>query len=178
MGAAQDIYNELIAPVEERMMRAVARITRDPNDAADAFQNAAAFIWKNLKKIHRHPNPHAYILSVCASAACDVLRQRRRWERHKPLTEGNQTPAPSPADPQRAVIAADNERIVLKAIASLPRNQAQAVLLRLVEGESFETIAEALSCTRETARSHVSKGKARLRDFLTQNHLLTEGRPT
>ena len=44
MGAAQDIYSELIAPVEQRMMHAVARITRDPDDAADAGVTDGCFI--------------------------------------------------------------------------------------------------------------------------------------
>ena len=175
MGAAQDIYSELIAPVEQRMMRTVARIARNPDDAADAFQNAVAFIWKNLKKIHHHPNPHAYMLSVCASAAYDIVRQRVRWDRQTPLADSSKLPASSSADPERAVMAVESERIVLMAIASLPRNQAQAVLLRVVEDESFENIAEALNCRTATARSHVSKGKARLRGILTQHRLLPEG---
>ena len=178
MGAAQDIYGELIAPVEQRMMRTVARITRNPDDAADAFQNAVAFIWKNLKKIHCHPNPQAYILSVCASAAYDTLRHKRRWERHTPLTDNSKLAASPGSGPESAALAAEGERILLMAIASLPRNQAQAVLLRIVEEESFESIAAALNCGPATARSHVSKGKARLRDILAQYRLLPEGGQT
>jgi RNA polymerase sigma factor (sigma-70 family) len=175
VGAAQEIYTELIAPVEQRMMHTVARIAHDPDDAAEAFQNAATFIWKNLKKIHHHPNPHAYILSVCASAAYDILRQKKRWERQTSLTDSSKLPASSSSGPECASMAAERERILLKAIATLPRNQAQAVLLRVMEDESFENIAEALNCGTATARSHVSKGKARLRDILTQHRLLAEG---
>ena len=176
VSAGQDIYNELIAPVEQRMMRTVTRITRDPDDAADAFQNAVTFIWKNLRKVHRHPNPHAYILSVCASAAYDVLRQKLR-RRHAPIPDSGRLAASAGSGPERAVMDAERERILLAAIASLPRNQAQAVLLRIVEEESFENIAEALNCGTATARSHVSKGKARLRDILSQHRLLSEGEP-
>ena len=175
MGAAQEIYSELIEPVEQRMMHTVARIARDPDDAAEAFQNAATFIWKNLKKIHRHPNPHAYILSVCASAAYDILRQKKRWERQTSLTDISKLPASSSSGPECASLTAEREGILLKAIASLPRNQAQAVLLRVVEDQPFENIAEALNCETATARSHVSKGKARLRDILAEYSLLPEG---
>ena len=40
MNDRQQEYERLIAPIEARMMRAVWRISRDPNDAEDAFQEA------------------------------------------------------------------------------------------------------------------------------------------
>lgn len=70
MSAADELYRELIEPIEERMMRAVSRIVRDPDDAADAFQNALVYIWKDLKKIHSHPNPPSTSRRSTASACC------------------------------------------------------------------------------------------------------------
>jgi len=161
---ANEIYNELIAPIERRMMSSVTRIVRNPEDAADTLQNALTSIWKNLKKIHHHPNPHAYILRVCVNAAYDTLRKRRR-RNEQPLDEMEGS-IPSHGGSESPAIALVREREVLSAIASLPRNQAEAVLLRVVEDQPFQSIAEALGCREETARSHVSKGKARLREIL------------
>ena len=56
------LYKKLISPIEKRMIGIVARIMRDPEDAADVFQEVLALIWSKLERIDRHPNPHAYII--------------------------------------------------------------------------------------------------------------------
>ncbi len=149
------------------MKSVVAGIVTDPDDAADAFQNALVYIWKHLRKIHRHPNPHGYIIKVCISSAYDVLRQStRRREREsaasvEPETAG-QSDGTSDGDQQDQQIVP----LIREGISLLPRKQAQAVLLRLLEDQQFDVIGRVLGCSEVTARSHVSKGLARLREHL------------
>jgi RNA polymerase sigma-70 factor, ECF subfamily len=162
------LYSELIAPIEERMKRTVARIVHDPEDAADALQNALASLWNNLEAAHRHPNPHAYILAICIYSSYDTIRKRSRLsQRHISLDEVTGTElASSMASPDIHALDNEKERVVTLAVASLPPQQALAVFLRLVEGESFHVIAETMGCREATVRSHVSKGKAGLRELL------------
>jgi RNA polymerase sigma-70 factor, ECF subfamily len=166
LNAAHRIYDELIAPIQERMKRTVARVVRDPEDAADTFQNALASIWKNLRKIHRHPNPQACILGICVNASYDTLRKRSRVGKREVGVEKLSEFSSSQDGPDGYAFGRERERTILSAVASLPPNQATAVFLRLVEGESFAAIAEAIGCREATARSHVSKGKAGLRELL------------
>ena len=148
------------------MKSVVAGIVSDPDDAADAFQNALIYIWKHLRKIHRHPNPHGYIIKVCISSAYDVLRQSaRRRERESVASVELETVGQSDG-------ASDGEQqivpLIREGISTLPRKQAQAVLLRLLEDQQFDVIARVLGCSEVTARSHVSKGLARLREYMTE----------
>ena len=175
MPTADDIYRKLIEPIEDRMIRTIARITRDPDDAEDTLQNALAAIWTDFGKICRHPNPHGYILRVCISAAYDTLRKRRRRERRESPMEFEVV---SSGGPESTLLIRESERAVIQAISSLPRQQAEAVLLRVLGDEPFDSIASALACSEATARSHVSKGKARLREILSDldRNLVTEER--
>lgn len=168
MTAAQELYFELISPIEDRMKRTVVRIVRDPDDAADTLQNALAQIWKNLKKVHHHPNPQASILGICINAAYDTLRRKARSSGRQISIDDAATPdPPSPSEaPDAYAIGREKEALIAAAVASLPPHQSVAVFLRLVEGESFRTIAEAIGCREATARSHVSKGKEGLRLLL------------
>ena len=166
MSAADEIYLWLIAPIEERMMRAVTRLVRDPDEAADAFQNALAQVWRDLEKIRRHPNPRAYILRVCVSAAYDALRRRaRRGRREGPLENAGEA-APAPGDPARSALERERREEVLAALAALPPQQAQALVLRAIEDQPFDVVAQALGCSEATARSHVRKARGRLRKLL------------
>lgn len=164
----EQIYRELIEPVEERMVRAIARLLRDPDDAADALQNALASIWKRRAKIRKHANPPAYILSACISASYDLLRKRARERRREKSFDGASVPNPaSPAANQREeLFRREFEEQLLRQIGALPRKQAVAVTMRIVEEESFVAIAQSLGCSEVTARSHVSKGRARLKQTL------------
>jgi RNA polymerase sigma factor (sigma-70 family) len=166
MDAAEQLYRDLIEPIEGRMVGVVLRIVRHADDADDALQDALARVWKLLPRIHRHPNPHGYILRICMSAAYDTLRARGRLAARESALDA----AAEPADPPKqldGLTAAEAQAALLDGLKSLPDAQRRAVLLRLVQEEPFETIALELGCTSATARSHYSKGRAQLRGLLS-----------
>lgn len=159
-------YDTLINPIEERMIRSVWRIVRDPDDFEDAFQEALATVWKRLAQIRRHPNPSALVLRICVNAAYDVLRKKtklRRREELNAIPESYPDAAPSPHEQLRGKC---EETEIFQAIGQLPRNQAEAVLLRFVQDLSYPEIAQALGCSENTARQHIARARARLCEML------------
>jgi RNA polymerase sigma factor (sigma-70 family) len=163
-------YERLIAPIEDRMIRAVWRIVRDPNDADDALQEALLTIWKRWSQVRKHPNPQALVLRICIHSAYDILRQKARrmkWQDADAVTEAIPDTAAS-----MTLKLADHQQgeQVLKAIARLPKNQAQAILMRAVEEISYGDIALAMGCRESTVRKHVARARTRLRILLS--HLI------
>ena len=162
MEKSDELYERLISPIEKRMIGIVARIVRDPEDAADVFQEVLALIWAKLDRIDRHPNPHAYIIRICITRSYDALRKRARRRRREIRLESIQ----AKIWPARSLgyIKEEGGRVtaIREAIAMLPPNQGQAVLLRIMEDSPYHVIAGILGCSEATARSHFSKGKARL----------------
>jgi len=161
MGKSDELYERLISPIEKRMIGIVARIVRDPEDAADVFQEVLALIWAKLKRIDRHPNPHAYIFRICITRSYDVLRKRARRRRREIRLESIQAKM-WPARSLAYIEDGDRVTAIREAIAMLPPKQGQAVLLRVMEDFPYHMIAGVLGCSEATARSHFSKGKARL----------------
>jgi len=139
----------------------VARIVRDPEDAADVFQEVLALIWAKLERIDRHPNPHAYIFRICITRSYDALRKRARRRRREIRLESIHAKM-WPARSLGYIEEGDRVTAIREAIAMLPPNQGQAVLLRIIEDFPYHMIAGVLGCSEATARSHFSKGKARL----------------
>lgn len=170
MSHADSTYEQLIKPIESRMIQTVWRVLRDPDDADDAMQEALSRIWRRLKQIERHPNPKALLLRMTANTAYDMLRRRIRRQKHEspqlvPATLRDSRPNPSDRLLQRQC-----QVEISAAISRLPRNNAIAILMRLVQEQPYEAIAEALGCSPATARIHVSRGRAKLRQKLA--HLL------
>lgn len=87
METNNDMYERLIDPIEERMIAVVTRIMQDHHDAMDVFQEVLAVVWKKLKTIDRHANPHAYILRICVTRSYDALRKKARYRREARLQQ-------------------------------------------------------------------------------------------
>lgn len=162
MNSGHGDYERLVRPIEDRMIRSVWRIVRDPDDADDAFQEALTTIWKRLNRIRRHPNPHALILRICVNSAYGVVRQRARHQNREKLEPLPETlPDPSPSAAER-ISGREKREEIFQAISRLPRKQAQAVLMRFVEELPYSQIAQALGCREVTVRKHVARARSRL----------------
>ncbi|MFI5455683.1 MAG: RNA polymerase sigma factor [Isosphaerales bacterium] len=81
MSSSFPLYQQIIEPIEDRMIRSVWWITRNAQDAEDAMQNALMAIWKRRHRISQHAIPQALALKICIDAACDVARRRARDRR-------------------------------------------------------------------------------------------------
>ncbi len=160
-------FEQLIKPVEHQMMRSIWRIVRDPEMAKDVLQESLTKIWKRLDRIRSHPNPRALILKICLNAAIDSLRKRKRLHQHEKAERLHRFPIQSDATAYEALERKKIETEILKAISRLPRRQAVAVLMRIIQDQPYEVIAQAMECSETTVRIHVSKGRARLRAWLS-----------
>jgi RNA polymerase sigma factor (sigma-70 family) len=163
-------YDLLVRPMEGRMMRTVWRIVRHREAAEDALQDALAVIWKKRDAVARHPKPEALILRIAVTAAYDALRKSRRRLRHETAgMAGERADADAPPV-TKALEDRDLRAAILGAIACLPRRQATAVILHIVEEQSYEEVARAMGCSASTARVHVLRGRAGLVRMLAGEH--------
>jgi RNA polymerase sigma-70 factor (ECF subfamily) len=163
-------YEQFVAPLENRMLRSIWRVVRTEEDARDTLQEALAVIWRKQDIIKRHPNPRALILKICLDCAYDALRKNRRFQ-HPTETGiptrvayevGFQLRAPqTPGFPYNG--SADSGQEILAAVGRLTRNQALAVLMRIVQDEPYAAIAQVLGCSEVTARIHVLRARANLK---------------
>jgi RNA polymerase sigma-70 factor (ECF subfamily) len=163
-------YERLIAPIENRMIRCVWRIVRDPDDAEDALQDALLTVWKRWGQVRKHPNPHALILRICINSAHDMLRHKARrgkWLEAGAIPENIPDSSPSAA---QGISGAEQGAQVLRAIGCLSKNQARAILMHAVEEIPYGDIAAAMDCREVTVRKHVARARARLRTLLS--HLI------
>ncbi len=161
------LYERLVQPVEDQMMRSIWRIVRNPEDAKDALQDALAAIWKRLDRVRRHPNPHALILKICADSAYDTLRKRMRRSTRETSSQPPEIASGAESLAPEQLIEQQEEEEILSAITQLPRNQAVCVLMRFVQERSYQDISEAVGCSPTTARIHVTRGRAKLQGVLS-----------
>ncbi len=160
-------FEQLIEPIEHQMMRSIWRIVRDPEMVKDTLQDSLAKIWKRLGRIRNHPNPHALILKICLNTAIDSLRKRKRLRHHEKAEALHNFSAQSAATASETMERKIIEAEILKAISRLPRKQAVAVLMRIVQDQPYDVIAQAMECSETTVRIYVLRGRKRLRGWLS-----------
>jgi RNA polymerase sigma-70 factor (ECF subfamily) len=162
----QPTYDQIVRPIEDRMIRSIWRVVRNPQDAEDALQDALVVVWKQWDRIRRHPNPQSLVLKICIDAAYDVTRRRLRQGRISELDQAAVEQAGVAQLPAETMVNREQYAQIVTAIHRLSRQQATAMLMRAVQGQSYEEIAAVLGCTPATARKHVARSRQRLRVWL------------
>jgi RNA polymerase sigma-70 factor, ECF subfamily len=169
MNGSDSLWQQIVQPIEDRMIRSVWRITRNAQDAEDAMQNVLMAIWKRQHQISKHPSPQALILRMCIDAACDIARRRgrdlRRTEPHDPADQL----ADDAQLPWEEIAQRELSGEIVTAISRLSRCQALAITLHVFEELPYEKIAAAMNCTAATARKHAERARDHLRVVLAKH---------
>ncbi|GAA3506169.1 SigE family RNA polymerase sigma factor [Streptomyces prasinosporus] len=131
----------------------------DRQRAEDLLQEALVKLWFAWPRVAEQA-PEAYVRKVLVRMA--ARSARRRWWGERPTEE--LPDRPEPGDVSAAV--AERSRLEAALAALTPRQRA-AVVLRSYEDLPEAQVARALGCPVGTARSHASRGVARLRHLLS-----------
>jgi RNA polymerase sigma-70 factor (ECF subfamily) len=169
MNSVDSLYQQIIEPIEDRMIRSVWRIAQNAQDAEDAMQNALLAIWKNKHRISGHASPRALVLRICIDAASDVVRRRGRDRRKIDPHDSADGLVDGARSPCEELAQRELSGEILTAINRLSRRQALAITLRSLEELPYEQIAAAMNCTEATVRKHVERARAHLRIVLAKH---------
>ncbi|MFD8590602.1 SigE family RNA polymerase sigma factor [Streptomyces sp. NPDC059637] len=152
-------YDAFVAARWSALFRLARLLTGgDPHRAEDLLQESLVKLWFVWSKVADEA-PEAYVRKVLVRAA--ARSARRRWWSERPVDE---LPEVAAAGDVSAAVA---ERSRLEAaLALLSPQQRAAVVLRYYQDLSDRQVAETLGCPVGTARSHASRGVARLRRLL------------
>ncbi len=144
--------------------RVALRVTGTADDAADAAQEALVKLWRHGTDVPPDKQ-RAWAARVARNAALDLLRSRKiRPQPHA----GDLAPDPESPDalPDALAEAADLRTGLDAALADLGEPFRSLVVLRDVEGLSYDEIAEALELPLTTVKVYLHRARTRLRAAL------------
>lgn len=124
---------------------------RDHHDAEDATERTFLAALRALPEFrHEGATFRAWLFRIAHNTIINARRSRFR-RRTEPLPDGLDRIAPN-ADPAGLVVEADEARRVLRAVAELPDDRRQVVLLRFVDGLSSREIGQVMDRSEGAAR--------------------------
>ena len=168
-------FEELARAEEAALYGHVARILGPGADAEDVVQDAFLSAWRSIASFSG-PSFRAWIFRIGRNRAIDIIRARRRRGevRMEPDVDEGTTDWAEPVDggPDLLTLAAGREAAaaVERALAGVPPEQRDALLLRDVQGFSYEEIAEITASELGTVKSRIHRARLSVR-----NDLLTRG---
>jgi len=167
-----EAFSEIYRTYEDMVFNLSLRLSGDPDRAADLTQEVFLRVYRHLEGFRGRSSLKTWIYRVAVNHCRSRLRRRvfrlepfeRTTDDRDPMAEV----ADSRRDPEELALAGDAERIVQRALGELPRSFREAVVLRDIEGLSYEEIAEVLGVRIGTVRSRIARGRRRLSDLLTE----------
>jgi len=170
-----DAYGEIVARYSGRLLNFVLRFVGDRETAEDIVQETFLRSFRKRREYRAIANFSTWLFTIAGNLAKSELRRRKRW-RFLSLNrdEESQTGFELPDESFRPDLVAESslaDTQIQQAIAQLPDNYREVILLRDVEGMSYQEIARVVRCPVGTVKSRVNRARIRL-----QQKLRNEGR--
>lgn len=168
-------FDMLVLKYQRRVERLLSRSVRDPADVADLCQETFLAAYKALPAFRGDSAFYTWIYRIAINAAKRHHGHRARHKPHESLddTDGTFGTDLSPSDdatPEALLASRQLAAGLNAAVEALAEDQRRALLLREVDGLSYDEIADLLDCPPGTVRSRIFRAReavaARLRPLL------------
>ncbi|HQZ95126.1 MAG TPA: sigma-70 family RNA polymerase sigma factor [Pyrinomonadaceae bacterium] len=174
----ESAFAEIMQRYRNPLTNYLYRFLNDYEEAVDLAQETFVRVYFALDRYHTQYAFSTYIYRIATNLAISEIRRRKR-RKLLSLTGLFQGEDDSEVEfqPTDGKILADEElvddersQIIAKAIAALPEKYRVPVILRDVEGKSYDEVAQIMELGLGTTKSRISRGRALLKEKL-QNYL-------
>ncbi|MFD7657281.1 RNA polymerase sigma factor SigM [Actinosynnema sp. NPDC059797] len=162
-------FSELVRRHRDRMWAVALRTLRDPEEAADALQEAFISAFRAAGSFRAESQVTTWLHRIVVNACLDRMR-RRQTKPTVPLPEAGPG---EPVAPRDAMAERETRLIVRDALNELPEEQRAPIVLVDVEGYSVAETARMLGIAEGTVKSRCARGRAKLAKVL--GHLRNQG---
>lgn len=161
-------FEELVRAYQHRVYGIALRMLGNAAEAEEIAQEAFLRAHRAIADFRGEAKLSTWLYAITSRLCLNRLASAAR--RHERSDEAALLAAPAPADAAGALERGEVEAALRQAIAELPEERRIVVVLRDVEGLSYEEIADALGLEPGTVRSRLHRArmdlKAKLERFL------------
>lgn len=168
LGGDRQAFNDLVGRNRQRMWAVALRTLGDPEEAADAVQDACLSAFRAADRYRGDAKVSTWLHRIVVNACLDRIR-RTAVRPTVPL------PEQPPADPRDVIGEHETGLDVERALAQLPVEQRLAIVMVDLQGLSVEEASTVLGVPEGTVKSRCFRGRARL--AVTLSFLRTDGNP-
>jgi len=158
-------FDLLVLKYQHRVLKLVGRFVSNPAEAEDVAQDAFLKAYRALPSFRGESAFYTWLYRIAINTAKNSLVATRRrpvdfdldlqdpeqFDRHAKLKEVD--------TPERVLLTEEIRQVVQGAMEQLPEDLRTAIVLRELDGLSYEEIAEAMECPVGTVRSRIFRAR-------------------
>lgn len=175
IGAEKEVsFEEVFERYRSMVFNLTFRILGDHEEALDVSQEVFLAVYSKLHRFRWESSLKTWIYRIAVNRASNRCRWWNRLRRrgtvsldqHLSANPAHDLPASMTAhggSPEEAVLAGEVTRQIERALVSLPIHQRIAVVMRDIEGLSYEQIASAQQVSLGTVKSRIARGREELK---------------
>ncbi len=162
-------FASLVEVYEKKVYHQALRLLNQPEDAADVTQEVFWKVWQGLPHFQGSAAFSTWLYRLTDNACIDLIRKEKKRRGDVPLEElppdGALTIDAAPT-PHEALERQELHQAVEKGLSALSEEHRRVLVLREINGLSYQQIAETLDLDLGTVKSRIARARMALSKFL------------
>jgi RNA polymerase sigma-70 factor (ECF subfamily) len=175
----QGAFKALVERYQKRVFAQALGIVKDPDDAMDIAQEAFVKVYRYLENFKGDSSFYTWLYRIVANLCVDRMRRKassqspdnvqfdEKIEQEELATSGILSTRLG-TNPQKAVLRAELAKKIDEALEQIPEKHREILLLRELEGMSYEDLARVLRVPKGTVMSRLFHARSKMQRLLSE----------
>ena len=164
----KEAFGQIIYPYERLIYNIAYKYMGNAEDAEDIAQESLLKIYLNIQTCRSIETFKAWSAKITVNTALDALRKKTVKSAEVP----EYLPAPETDMPEHMAVRNEEIQLISDAIKTLSDEHRMLIILRDLEGFSYEELARTAGITLGTVKSRLSRARLALREQIGKIHRL------
>jgi RNA polymerase sigma-70 factor (ECF subfamily) len=168
----------VVGRYKRKVFHIAYKFTGRHDDAEDLTQEIFLKVFRSLEKFNRDADFSTWLSSVARNFCIDHYRASKREKEVlvEDLVAFDLAPASTGSSPHRALEDRDRRSFLRRGLEALPDKLREAVVLRDLQGLSYQEMADRLGLPEGTVKSRINRGREELSRLLLRAQQAERGR--
>lgn len=176
LSGQREAYADLVLKYQVRVLQLCTSLLPNPADAEDAAQEIFLKAYRSLDQFRGAAAFSTWIYRIATNHCLDLLREQSRhrtesWE--ELVTREGERLNRLLSAPTNPVLRLEEADLIEQVLSCLPPEHRIVLILREVQGLSYQEIAEVLNCSLESIRARLRRARQSFEEKL--RHFLRSG---
>ena len=170
-GGDTEAFARLVRTYENKIYSLALRMCGSADDAGDIAQEAFLAAWRGLPAFRGEAGFATWLYRLTSNAAIDYLRRQKKQRGDMSLDDEERglDAVDTGPGPQDAAERTEVRSAVAAGLRELSEGHRQVLVLREIQGLSYEEIAAVLALDLGTVKSRISRARSALRKILLES---------